>query len=88
MYEIITQNVNELQSPIKKQLDGWKNKTKIYAASWRLTSALEKIQAQVKQWDDIATIISNKVDFKPKKITRESNKHYILIKSGLFISKI
>ena len=43
MYEIITQNVNELYSPIKKQLDGWKNKTKIYAASWRLTSALEKI---------------------------------------------
>jgi len=37
MYEIITQNVNELYTPIKKQLDGWKNKTKIYAASWRLT---------------------------------------------------
>ena len=29
MYEIITQNVNELYTPIKKQLDGWKNKTKI-----------------------------------------------------------
>lgn len=42
----------------------------------------------MKQWDDVTTIMSNKLDFMPKKATRESNKHYILIKRRLFLSKI
>ena len=47
-----------------------------------------KYRLKVKQWDDAAIIMSDKVDFKPKKVTRENDRHYILIKRGLSISKI
>ena len=90
----ITLNVNAVTSPIKrdKWLNGLKNKTQLYAAYKRLILALRTHIGS--KWRDgkwyskqmepkrekVAILISDKVDFKSKTLTRD---RYIMIKGSI-----
>ena len=76
-------------------LNGYKNKTHIYAVYKKLTSDLKTHRLKVKGWKNIfhengkqkkagvAVLISDKIDLKIKKITRDKEGHYILIKGSI-----
>ena len=82
---VITLNINGLNVPIKRhRLADWiKYKTHLYAAYKRLISELKRHRDKVRGWKktfypkgndkkvSIAILISDKVDFKTKVITKE-----------------
>ena len=81
---IITLNINGLHSPIKRhRVAGWIEK-QLYVSS-RRHSSKDKHRLKVKGWKmlhqannsqkkaGIAILISEKVDFKPKKVTGDKN---------------
>ena len=73
-------------------LNGYKNKTHIYAVYKKPTSDLKAYRLKVKRWKNIfhangkqkkagvAIFISDKIDLKIKKITRDKEGHYIMIR--------
>ena len=92
---IITLNVNGLNAPTKDEdwLNGYKNKTLIYAVYKRPTSKQgTQKDLKVKVWKKIfhangdqkkarvAIVISDKIDFKITAVKRDKEGHYIMIK--------
>ena len=73
-------------------LNGYKNKTHIYAVYKKPTSDLKTYKLKVRGWKNIshtngkqkkagvAILISDKIDLKIKSITRDKEGHYIMIK--------
>ena len=73
-----------------------KCKTQLYAASRRLTLALQTSRLKVKGWkmmlqangshqkQEEPNLTSEKTDFKPKKVTRDKDGHYIMIKGTIY----
>ena len=73
-------------------LNGYKNKTHIYAVYKKPTSDLKTYRLKVRGQKDIfhangrqkkagvAILISDKTDLKIKKITRDKEGHYVMIK--------
>ena len=94
---IITLNVNELNAPTKDTdwLNGYKNKTYIYAVYKRPTSDLVTHTDKVRGWKKVlhanenqkkagvAILISDKIDFNIKTVTRGKERHYIMIKGSI-----
>ena len=76
-------------------LNGYKNKTHIYAVDKRPTSDLGTHTDKVKGWKKIfhangnqkkagvAILISDKIDFKIKNVTRDKEGHYIMFKGSI-----
>ena len=76
-------------------LNGYKNKTHMYAVYKTLTSDLKTHRLKVSGWKNIfhangkqkkagvAILISDKVDLKIKKSTRDKEGHYIMIKRSV-----
>ena len=76
-------------------VNGYKNKTHIYAAYRRPTSHLDTQRLKVKGWKKIfcvngkqkkarvAILISDKIGFKIKDIIRNKERHYIMIKGSI-----
>ena len=76
-------------------LNGYKNKTHIYAVYKKLTSDLKTYRLKVKGWEIIfhtkgkqkkpvvAVLISDKIDLKIRKITRDKEGHYIMIRGSI-----
>ena len=76
-------------------LNGYKNKTHIYAVYKRHTSDLGTCTDKVRGWKKtfhangnqkkagVAILISDKIDFKIKTITRDKEGHYIMIKRSI-----
>ena len=76
-------------------LNGYKNKTRIYAVYKRPISDLGTHTDKVRGWKKIfhanrnqktagvAILISEKIDFKIKTITRDKEGHYIMIKGSI-----
>ena len=73
-------------------LNEYKNKTHIYAVYKKPTSDLKTYRLKVRGWKNIfhangkqkkagvAIFISDKIDLKIKKITRDKEEHYLIIK--------
>ena len=76
-------------------LNGYKNKTHIYAVYKRRTSDLGTHTDKVRGWKKVfhlsvnqkkagvAILISDKIDFKIKTVTRDKEGHYIMIKGSI-----
>ena len=76
-------------------LNGYKNKTHIYSIYKKPTSDFKTHRLKVRGWKNIfcangkqkepgeAILISDKIDFKIKKITRDKEGHYIMIKGSI-----
>ena len=76
-------------------LNGYKNKTHIYVVYKRLTSPTDTYRLKVRGWKKIfhanenqkkagvAILISDKIDFKIKNVTRDKEGHYIMIKGSI-----
>ena len=76
-------------------LNGYKNKTHIYAVYKKPTSDLKTYKLKVRGWKNIfhangkqnkagiAILVSEKIDLKIKKITRDKEGHYIMIKGSI-----
>ena len=76
-------------------LNGYKNKTHMYAVYKTLTSDLKTHRLKVSGWKNIfhangkqkkagvAIFISDKIDLEIKKITRDKEGHYIMIKGSI-----
>ena len=76
-------------------LNGYKNKTHMYAVYKRPTSNLGTHTDKVKGWKKIfhangnqkkagvAILISDKIDFKIKTVTRDKEGHYMMIKGSI-----
>ena len=76
-------------------LNGYKNKTHMYAVYKTLTSDLKTHRLKVSGWKNIfhangkqkkagvAILISDKIDLKIKKIIRDKEGHYIMIKGSI-----
>ena len=94
---IITLSVNGLNTSIKRHREAkWIfKKSPIYAAYKRLTSELKPHRPKMKGWKTIfhakgngkksgvAILISDKIDFKTKIITKDKERHYIMIKGSV-----
>ena len=84
-----------LQPKDTGSLNGYKNKTRIYAVYKRPTSDLGTHTLKVRGWKKIfhangnqqkagvATVVSDKIDFKIKTVTRDKEGHYIMIKGSI-----
>ena len=76
-------------------LNGYKNKTHIYAVYKKPTSDLKTYKLKVRGWKNIfhangkqnkagvAILISEKIDLKINQITRDKEGHYIMIKGSI-----
>ena len=76
-------------------LNGYKNKNHIYVVYKRPTSDPGSHRLKVRGWtkilhangnqrkEGVAILISDKIDFKIKKITRDKERHYIIIKGSI-----
>ena len=76
-------------------LNGYKKKTHIYAVYKKPTSDLKTHRLKLRGWKnvfhanrkqkkaEVAILISDKTDFKIKKITRDKERHYIMIKGSI-----
>ena len=87
--------MNGLDSPIKRVAEWIKNKIQLYTASRILISTL--MTSIDSKWKDkrgisnqmatktlhIAILISEKIDFKPKKVIRDKGEHYVVIKGTI-----
>src|SRR5574341_1099958 len=94
---IITLNVNGLnaQSKDKDWLNGYKNKTSIYAVQETHLKTRDTYRLKVKGWKKIfhenrdqkkagvAILISDKIDFKTKAVKRDKDGHYLMIKGSI-----
>ena len=84
-----------LQSKDTERLNGYKNKTRIYAAYRVLTSDLKTHRLKVRGWKKVfhangnqkkarvAILISDKMELKIKTVTRDKEGHYMLIKGSI-----
>ena len=84
-----------LQPKDKDWLNGYKNKIHIYAFYKKPTSDLKTYRLKVRGWTNtfhangkqkkagVAILISDKIDLKIKKITRDKEGHYIMIKGSI-----
>ena len=85
-----------LQTQDTDSLNGYQNKTHIYVVYKKSTSDLKThIDWKVRGWKNIfhangkqkkagvAILISNKIDLKLRKITRDKEGHYIMIKGSI-----
>ena len=76
-------------------LNGHKNKTHIYAVYKKPTSDLDTCRLKVRGWKNIfhakgkqrkagvVILIADKIDLKIKNITRDKERHYIIIKGPI-----
>ena len=76
-------------------LNGYKNKTHIYTVYKKVTSDLDTDRLKVRRWKNIlhangkqkkagvAILISDKIGLKIKKITRDKEGYYIMIKGSI-----
>ena len=76
-------------------LNGCKNKAPIYAVYKKPTADLKTHRLKLRGWKnvfhanrkqkkaEVAILISDKIDFKIKKITRDKEGHYIMIKGSI-----
>ena len=84
-----------LQPKDRGSLNGYKNKTHIYAVYKRPTSDLGTHKDKVRGWKKIfqanghqkkagvAILISDKIDFQIKNVARDKEGHYIMIKGSI-----
>ena len=95
---IITLNVNGLNAPTKRhRLAEWIQKQDPYISCLQETHfrPRDTYRLKVKGWkkifhangnkkkDGVAILISDKIDFKIKTITRDKERHYIMIKGSI-----
>ena len=93
---IITLNVNGLNAPTKRhRLAEWIQKQDSYICCLQETHFRPNIQTKVRGWKNIfhangrqkkagiAILISDQIDLKIKKITRDKEGHYIMIKGSI-----